>query len=143
MDRELDFGSKKEQLLELEKNAKRRIQESSEVVKHDALQALKIGLTVGGVLFVGYKITRAFTSSGKNGEPEQEVRRRPAKDVSRLYSEAQNEPHPTKKGSSILKTVVKRTSPMISGFLLQLAMDAVQKNFLKNDPSSDSTRAKK
>lgn len=142
MSSELDFESKKEQLLELEKIAKRRIQESSEVVKSDALKALKIGLVAGGVLFVGYKLTKAITTSKKEKTTPVEPARRPAREVSRLYSEAQNEPHPTKKGPSVLRTVVNKAAPMISGFLLQLAMDTVQKNFLKNDPAAEPTRKK-
>ncbi len=133
----LDFESKREQLLELEQIAKRRVQESSEIVKNDALQALKIGLTVGGVLFVGYKITKALTSSKKDKARDVEPPRRRAEDVSRLYSEAQNEPHPTKKGPSFLRSILTRTTPMITGFLIQTALDSVQKNFLKNGPTSD------
>lgn len=138
----LDFRSKKEQLLELEQVAKRRVQESSELIKADAVQALKIGLTVGGILFVGYKLTKAITSSKKEKAPYVEPRRRKAEDVSRLYSEAQNEPHPTKKGPSLLRSILTRTTPMVTGFLMQMAMDTVQKNFLKNGPTSEATRGK-
>lgn len=138
----LDFESKREQLLELEQIAKRRVQESSDVVKNDALQALKIGLTVGGVLFVGYKITKALTSSKKDKAPYVDPPKRKVKEVSRLYSEAQNEPHPTKKGPSFLRSILNRTTPMVTGFVIQMAMDSVQKNFLKNGPNSDPARNK-
>jgi hypothetical protein len=56
---------RKEQLEEMERKAKKKLQSGTDSVEQNVSRALKTGLIIGGVLFAGYQVARLFTSSSR------------------------------------------------------------------------------
>jgi len=56
---------RKEQLEEMERKAKKKLQTGTDSVEQNVSRVLKTGLIIGGVLFAGYQIARLITSSSR------------------------------------------------------------------------------